>query len=797
VGNLKTTTDANLHTTTYTYNLDDELTRVTYHDGTHGDTDYDAYGRVVTQTNPLGQVTLYSYDNLRSVVTTSRPGPTSTRLQTKYFYDPAGNLSAFQDEELKRIAYSYYENDALKVINYSNPSTPDVSFFYNSRGLRARMTDGTGSTGTTDYAYDSLDRLVSVQDSYKSTISYGYDAAGNNIATTYPVNTTSETKQISRAYDDANRLVTVRKFNARPTDDGFDFDYDPNGNLTSITFPQSFYHTAIDYNATNQVISMTTSDNINTLLHLAYTRDAKGLVSTAHEVVGTTGTTTYDHTYAYDTLDRLAGDLMTTITSTSNTISSTWTYDAGSRPTRSTSKPNGSGNTGDVVTTTRTYDAADQLRTLVEMTSTLTSTQTWTAKDVSYDYSSTGNRTIQTDTLGFPAPVITYTYDQANRLTAFDGGLDEFTYTYNGDGLRMSKRDTNNYTRPITFTWDIAGGLPLLIRAVEPVSASSSHVTKYIYGPGGMVLAQHDYPNLIPALPEQSPGQAGDPGKTSPQTLEEYSYLHADQLGNIRAATGELNQRQATWSYDAYGTRRCTTDLQNGECGGLAIHFGYAGQYTDDESGLQYLRARYYDPATQQFTSHDPKEASTGQPYVYAYGSPLNYTDPAGMEGNGLFQQELPSVGVRDVTGGGLEAGPPGITSYIGPARQLNGGIHWVDENAHMSERAEKYQSGATGARSNRVTRKSQAPALKYWINSKLRRVRFDGIETNVLIDRKLSITTFPKVFKAAVRQSAALTQNGYTGRWEVPNEREAGRADNMLSELGITNISVRVVEEP
>jgi uncharacterized protein RhaS with RHS repeats len=41
-----------------------------------------------------------------------------------------------------------------------------------------------------------------------------------------------------------------------------------------------------------------------------------------------------------------------------------------------------------------------------------------------------------------------------------------------------------------------------------------------------------------------------------------------------------------------------------------------AGQvgYTDPETGLVYLRARYSDPATGQFLTGDPLEAETGQP---------------------------------------------------------------------------------------------------------------------------------------------------------------------------------------
>ena len=40
---------------------------------------------------------------------------------------------------------------------------------------------------------------------------------------------------------------------------------------------------------------------------------------------------------------------------------------------------------------------------------------------------------------------------------------------------------------------------------------------------------------------------------------------------------------------------------------------------------------RYYDPVTAQFTSVDPLVQSTGQPYSYAGGDPVNGVDPTGM----------------------------------------------------------------------------------------------------------------------------------------------------------------------
>src|SRR5690606_20226216 len=58
---------------------------------------------------------------------------------------------------------------------------------------------------------------------------------------------------------------------------------------------------------------------------------------------------------------------------------------------------------------------------------------------------------------------------------------------------------------------------------------------------------------------------------------------------------------------------------------------GYAGQYTDPETDLQYLRNRHYDPKTNLFLSRDPLETRTGYPYAYAGNDSVNNTDPLGL----------------------------------------------------------------------------------------------------------------------------------------------------------------------
>jgi RHS repeat-associated protein len=59
---------------------------------------------------------------------------------------------------------------------------------------------------------------------------------------------------------------------------------------------------------------------------------------------------------------------------------------------------------------------------------------------------------------------------------------------------------------------------------------------------------------------------------------------------------------------------------------------GYDGQYTSSDTGLIYMRARVYDPATAQFLSVDPLVGQTHAPYYYAGDNPLNEADPSGRE---------------------------------------------------------------------------------------------------------------------------------------------------------------------
>ena len=141
-------------------------------------------------------------------------------------------------------------------------------------------------------------------------------------------------------------------------------------------------------------------------------------------------------------------------------------------------------------------------------------------------------------------------------------------------------------------------------------------------------------------------------------------FYHHDQLGSTRLLTDLRGKPAARYTYAPYGQPANHDDQPGKRQGGFRIAglantggggtatdtsrtsdrptdhtggdvnnpFGYAGQYTDAESGLQYLQARYYDPATAQFLTRDPL-GSANQPYVYVGDSPVNATDPSGTFG--------------------------------------------------------------------------------------------------------------------------------------------------------------------
>jgi RHS repeat-associated protein len=117
-------------------------------------------------------------------------------------------------------------------------------------------------------------------------------------------------------------------------------------------------------------------------------------------------------------------------------------------------------------------------------------------------------------------------------------------------------------------------------------------------------------------------------GLISQTTGTATSYPLADGLGSTAALTDSSGAVTATYTYDVFGAVKSST-------GPGSTEFRFAGQQDDPALGYQYLRARYYDPATGRFIGKDPfsgylTSPQTRNSYAYALNNPLNFTDPTG-----------------------------------------------------------------------------------------------------------------------------------------------------------------------
>jgi hypothetical protein len=116
--------------------------------------------------------------------------------------------------------------------------------------------------------------------------------------------------------------------------------------------------------------------------------------------------------------------------------------------------------------------------------------------------------------------------------------------------------------------------------------------------------------------------------------------------------------------------------------------------------------------------------------------------------------------------------------------------IGWVKENLGRDTPAKRYNDAATGARP------SQAPTLMRTMSDGSKRpVKFDGVENEYVIDRKLKVVDRPRARAQLLRQSEALAQNGLIGTWEVPSPVQRIKALKLLKKMDVTNIKIRVVK--
>lgn len=116
--------------------------------------------------------------------------------------------------------------------------------------------------------------------------------------------------------------------------------------------------------------------------------------------------------------------------------------------------------------------------------------------------------------------------------------------------------------------------------------------------------------------------------------------------------------------------------------------------------------------------------------------------------------------------------------------------VGWAKENFNRDTAWKRYNDGATGARAG------YAPTLMRTLpDGTTRAVKFDGIDADWYIDRKMGVRDQRRFREQALRQSAALAEHRLIGIWEVPSPAVKAKALKILKKLDIKNIKVRIIE--
>ncbi|MFN7369461.1 MAG: RHS repeat-associated core domain-containing protein [Burkholderiales bacterium] len=195
----------------------------------------------------------------------------------------------------------------------------------------------------------------------------------------------------------------------------------------------------------------------------------------------------------------------------------------------------------------------------------------------------------------------TYTWDSQQRLTQVSAPELTAVYQYDLLGRRVQRQITKPGFPPET-THYVYDGLQA-VGEIRPQQSSTSLMT-------GL--------NLDEMLARVTTLNATN-------TTQARTYL-TDALGSVMAQTQDNQSTLAGYSYSPYGQTQGTGNTE-----------GDSVQYTgreNDNNGLYYYRARYYDPVLKRFLSEDPIGLAGGSLSFYSYvgGNPLSYTDPEGLQ---------------------------------------------------------------------------------------------------------------------------------------------------------------------
>lgn len=547
---------------------------------------YTARGQLASLTDPLGQQTLLSYNLAGDLVEARDPLANVTRMQT----DDAGRtvktitpknfdwLQSYNGKSQPRIATDplngkierVYDDAGRLVSIWDQNGNPVERYGYDARGNLVSLTDATNQSDT--YQYDAANRLIQTNTRKGEVITYGYDGQDRLTQIVRPDSTTNY------SYDAAGRLIQVQEGGTR-----LQYDYDQADRLVREIQDTPAGYNSVEY--AYDALDRRVSRKVNGADETRYSYNKAGQLTQIQFRGETTG-------YEYDAAGRLAKKTLP------GGITQSYQYDAANRLTQILYK-NGAA-------------SIDQLDLAYDAEGNIT-------------HKKLANGSMKQDT------AMTASYAAANRMTTITVNGKTYALTYDANGNLTQKQNTGDVADTTTYQWDARNRLagisaPGMVASFQydpfdrRIGRTVNGVTTtYLYDGNqaiGEVRAGQTTTLLTGLSIDEAIARYASTGRLTQLT---------DQLGSVIRQINAAGATQSTTAYSPYGETQTTGNDQENST-------EYTGR-ENDETGLYFYRARYYDPVLKRFTSEDPIGVAGGiNVYGYVGGAPIHFVDPDGLK---------------------------------------------------------------------------------------------------------------------------------------------------------------------
>jgi RHS repeat-associated protein len=292
---------------------------------------------------------------------------------------------------------------------------------------------------------------------------------------------------------------------------------------------------------------------------------------------------------------------------------------------------------------TYAYDAADRISRMTtpdgvsnyqyDLRNQLIAADSNYQADEAYSYDANGNRTgdeylteannrLSSD--GF----YTYSYDDEGNLTSKVNLSDNSSTVYGWDNrnrlVAMTQKDGNgDVTQTILYRYDAFNRRIAKVIDADGSGSGAAQVERMVYNGNDIALT---FDGNGTQTHRYMYGVGVDAIASDEDATGTVRWAMSDHQGSVRDVIDSNGSILNHIVYDSYGQVESETNTA------VDLRYGYTGRDLDEESGLSYYRARYYDPASGRFISEDAIGFGGGDENLYRYvlNSPTNYIDPDG-----------------------------------------------------------------------------------------------------------------------------------------------------------------------